>query len=371
MTTTIETIKTEILAPIYEEVKEITTMIATDVEEVVKATGAGISKTIRRAKVLADNPRVEEATRKIAAPATIAISVAVAAPSLWSIIFPLTRFLFLQPILLLGLRKRKEWGEIYNSLNKLPLDLATIKLLDAASGKVIQSRVTDTKGRYLLTVKPGEYRLEIIKNNFAFPSVLLKETTTDGSRVDLYHGEIINVSENQATITANVPVDPIGVEKTPRRIIWERRLRFAQHTISVIGIILTAAYIYITPTWYVIAFFIIHIAMYAIFYFLATPKRPKGWGIVNDETEKNPVGRAVARLFSKQYHKLVATEITDSKGRYAFLAGPNDYYVNVEKNGYQSGTKEITIAENDPYIVKENINIKKGVDAPTYTPPNE
>lgn len=372
----VESIKTSIVNPIAEQVKkiteikqvkEITTAVTANIKFVTrnitkasKAVNAEVNKIIKQAEVFSNDPEVQQATKIIAAPTTIAVSVAVAAPSLWSIVLPLARFLFLQPILVLGMKKRKEWGEIYNSLTKLPIDLATVRLIDAKTNKIIRSRVTDLNGRYLLSVPLGEYKIEVIKSNFTFPSALLKGVNFDGSRVDIYHGEILAVKEDAATITANIPIDPSGADKTPKRVFWEKRLRILQHIISIAGIVMTALYSYIAPTWYVISFLIIHIIMYSIFYFYATPKRPKGWGIVYEEGKKNPIGKAVARLFSKQYDKLVATEITDNKGRYAFLAGPNDYYVMVEKDGYDASTKEVTIQQNDSYIIKENLSLKKG-----------
>ncbi|MBT6254142.1 hypothetical protein HOI83_02845, partial [Candidatus Uhrbacteria bacterium] len=32
---------------------------------------------------------------------------------------------------------------------------------------------------------------------------------------------------------------------------------------------------------------------------------------------------------------LLETQITDSRGRYAFLVGPNEYYTTYEKEGFQ------------------------------------
>jgi uncharacterized membrane protein len=50
--------------------------------------------------------------------------------------------------------------------------------------------------------------------------------------------------------------------------------------------------------------------------------------------------------------------MTDAKGRYAFLAGPSDYYVTIEKQGYEETSKEVRVKEAEQ-IVKESVPIKK------------
>ncbi len=85
----------------------------------------------------ADDPEVEKITQTIVVPATAALSVATIAPSLASILIPLLRFLFLQPLLLFGRKKREEWGQIYNTLTKLPVDLAMVRLVDSATKRIV------------------------------------------------------------------------------------------------------------------------------------------------------------------------------------------------------------------------------------------
>ena len=120
------------------------------------------------------NPEVKQVNEQVVAPAVISAVVASAAPFIsWVNILPFLRFLFLQPLMLLGWRKREKWGMVYNSLNKMPVDLAMVRLLNAETGKVVQSKVTDTKGRFIFMVGPGKYRLLAQKNNFVFPSSFL------------------------------------------------------------------------------------------------------------------------------------------------------------------------------------------------------
>lgn len=309
----------------------------------------------------ADNPEVEKATETVVVPTTVAVVVASVAPSFASIFIPLLRFLFLQPLLLFGRKKREEWGQIYNTLTKLPVDLAMIRLVDPKTKRIVQSRVTDAQGRYLFIVDPGEYLLEVAKPGFQFPSKLLQGVKSDGKLLDIYHGEVIQVHTAGIGITPNIPLDPIGADKTPRRIVWERRWLVVQHAISVLGIVTTALGIYISPVWYMWVFLGVHIFAYLGFVRFVKPKKPKGWGLVSEKDSTIPLGNAVVRLFTKQYNKLVSTQVTDKEGHYAFLVGPSEYYVTYEKKGYKPHTTESFQINEDAKssVIKEKVSLEK------------
>ena len=208
-------------------------------------------------------------------------------------------------------------------------------LFNAKTGSLSQSRVTDNKGRYAFTVEPGEYKLQVQKNNMIFPSALLKNYNSDGRRVDIYHGETIIASENEAVVTVNVPLDPIGEHKTPSRLYWERMGRSVQYGISWVGLVMTAFALLVKPGLYVGALFIIHLFILMLFVRLAVPAKLKSWGIVYDKLDRRPLGQVIARLFNAQFNKLVSTEITNRKGFYHFLAGDSKFYLTYEHKDYE------------------------------------
>ena len=348
-------------APITKQVSIIVKNATKNIASTAKFFAAEAKVVAILAKEAADNPKVEEATKTVVAPASVAVVVAAVAPSMASVAIPLLRFLFLQPLLLFGRKKREEWGQIYNTLTKLPIDLAMIRLIDPKTKRIVQSRVTDARGRYLFIVDPGEYLLEVTKPGFQFPSVLLQGVKSDGKLLDIYHGETIQVSAAGIGITPNIPLDPIGANKTPRRIIWEKRWLVVQHAISLLGILLTGLGIYITPVWYMWIFLAVHISAYIGFMRFVKPKKPSGWGLVSEKESASPIGNTIVRLFTKQYNKLVSTQVTDKEGRYAFLVGPSEYYVTYEKKGYkQYTTDSFQIAEDAKgSVVKEKVSLEK------------
>lgn len=324
-------------ASVFENFKNVAGNLGEKFLEQSRLMSELFGEGVLKAGQLADDPNVENATKSIIAPSVVGVSAVAVLPSLWVSVVPFLRFLFLQPILLFWRRKRKKWGVVYNAFTKLPIDLATVRLLDAKTKKIVQSRVTDIKGRFLFIVDPGEYLIQLTKNGFTFPASLLDGKKEDGEFLDVYHGEPIKVTAENTVVTPSVPMEPSDKkEKVPWKIIWRGRLVVLQQAVSLLGVLGTALAFYIIPQWYIGIFLVIQILLYFGFNRFAKPKKPNGWGIVSEQDNKQPVGRAIARLFSKEYNKLIETKITDGKGRYAFLVGPSDYYVTFEKTGFKT-----------------------------------
>ncbi len=309
-----------------------------------------------------ENPVVQEQASQVVAPTAVTVTaVGTIAIASWGNLIPFLRLFFLQPLMLLGLRRRKGWGQVYNTLSKMPVDLATLRLLNADTGKVIQSKVTDKEGRYAFVVNPGKYTIQVVKNGFAFPSLLLGNAKNDGRRTDIYHGEIIEVTANDAVITANIPLDPAGEYKRPARIFWQRLGRTLQVALSWFGLVITVVSLYISPLWYVWVLFGVHILFFVVFHRLAIPNKIKSWGIAYDSTSKKPIGRVVARLFNSEFNKMVATQITDSSGRYYFLASDDKYYVTYDHPEYApEKTNVLDLGGKEAENIAVDIGLTKG-----------
>lgn len=322
-----------------------------------------VTDVVTEINKIADDPKVEQVTETVVAPATAALAVAVVAPSLSTVAFPFLRLVFLQPMLLFGRKKRRAWGQIYNSLTKLPVDLAMVRLIDAKTKRVLQSRVTDMQGRYLFIAEEGEYLIEVAKAQFSFPSDILKGEKIDGKMIDLYHGETLSVKGTGISLTPNIPLDPVGAEKTSSRIKWDKYVLGLQHVVASSGIFLTALSLYVSQVWYLWVMLAVHIVMYSLFVKFVKPTKPKGWGIVYEKNTVMPIQNAVVRLFTKKYNKLVSTQVTDRRGRYAFLVGPSDYYVTFDKKGYKTEkTNDITISEQETAaILKQDATLEKQI----------
>lgn len=331
-----------------------------------KATGVifaqDVQKAARALNEITSDPVVQQVANQVVAPTAVGVAAASTLVFMsWADILPLLRFLFLQPLMLIGRGKREKWGTIYNSLSKLPIDLAMVRLINVETGKLVQTKVTGADGRYFFIVNTGRYRVEVRKNNLIFPTILLKDLQIDGKKLDIYHGEEIKVTAAGAVLTANIPLDPVGEKMlTPKRVVWNRILRRIQSAVGWIGLIVTLVSLYISPVWYVWLLLAAHLFFTFIFKRLSKPLAAKGWGIVYDEGGKKPLSKVVARLFDSKFNKLVATEVTDNNGRYYFMAGDNQYYISFDRDGYESmKTLDIDLRGKAAETIAQDVKLKK------------
>jgi uncharacterized repeat protein (TIGR01451 family) len=289
-------------------------------------------------------PQTKIISQNIITPILIAVAAINTIPMtilLTTYLLPYLHLLFVEPLLFLFRRKRKKWGVVYNALSKMPVDLAVVRLFRAKDNKLLQTRVTDKQGRYIFIVKePGKYYISVIKNGFFFPTKYLSFDKQDAKYIDLYHGEAIEVTDQEAVITANVPLDPSEKKIMPeRQVIFGYLFKNLRLVISYVGLILAGLIFLIYPTWITGISILFHILLFTIFMRLLVPPKPKSWGIVYDQKTKEPLHYAIVRIFDIKFNKLLETQVTDSKGRYSFLVSKNQYQLLAEKIGYAN--KEI------------------------------
>ncbi len=307
------------------------------------------------------NPQVQQVTQTFVAPATIAIGVAnaAAATSAFNLLNYL-RFLFTQPLLLLGRKRRKQWGVVYNALSKQPLDLAIVRLLHAETGVALQTRVTDGQGRFSFSVPSGKYRLQVAKAGFVFPTAYLKQDQEDGDFLDLYHGEPVH-AVRETVLAVNIPVDPVEKkEEPPARLIVKRRLRQFQQVVGVSGTVIAAGAFVIAPSLLMGGLLAAQLVLYLIMRRFVIPRHSKDWGVVYDAKTRQGLGRTIVRIFDKRFNKLLETQVTDKQGKYAFFAAKSVYYVTAEHQGYEKfQSPELDLSKAKEPVVHEKIPLKK------------
>lgn len=297
---------------------------------------------------------------KIAAPVAFAAALAstLSAISLIGLVNYIWFFLT-QPILLLGKRKREKFGVVYNALSKQPIDLVAVRMIHAKTGLVVQTRITDSKGRFFFRAKPGVYRLEAAKNGYEFPSKFVVGVKEDGSFLDIYHGEDIEVKE-ESSISVNIPLDPLVKTEVPRMVILKKYLRKLQHVVSLVSVLVTFLALLIAPGLLLGVLFAGQVVTYLLFRRLALPKKPKGWGVVYDARNRRPIARSVVRIFDKKYNKLLETQVTDAKGTYGFFANENVFFIKAQKPGYAEFTSEdIDLTGKKKTVVDRHIPLSK------------
>ncbi|MEK7614881.1 MAG: fibronectin type III domain-containing protein, partial [Patescibacteria group bacterium] len=256
---------------------------------------------------------------------------------------PFLHYLFTAPFLFFWRRKRKGFGVVYNAISKAPVDLAMVRLfqVDQANPgrlRLLKSRVTDKAGRFFFLVQPGTYQIVVTKGGFLFPTAFLKETKDDGVFLDVYHKETIEVQKDDAVLTPNIPLDPLQAssQTKSKRVVWQGRLRVLQQIVAVSGVLVSVVVTIIRPSVLAVVMIGVQVLVYLLARRLARPRKPKNWGIVYDKETNRPLQNVVARIFEPRYNKLLDTQVTDARGRYAFLLGPSEYYAVFEKPGYSS-----------------------------------
>ncbi|HBR80728.1 TPA: hypothetical protein DEA21_03765, partial [Candidatus Uhrbacteria bacterium] len=329
-------IKTIEEAPVFDTITETT-------EKIMESLGVVVQNLSETVQTVRESPAAQTST-SVAAPiiaTTAVIATAVLASSFN--LLPFLQLLFTSPLLLWNRRKRKTYGVVYHSLLKTPVDLAMVRLFRMPENKLIKSRVTDKEGRFFFLAQPGSYRLEVNKLGFSYPSKILSEIKDDAVYLDVYHGETITVNEKDIVITPNVPLDPTTGEKlqTPAGIKHKKLLQQTQKYVAVVGVVIAVLVFFVQVTIWSAALLFLQIVVYLLVRRLATPKKPKSWGIVYDKTTNRPLSNVVIRIFEPKYQKLLESAVTDSKGRYTFLLGPNEYHSTYEKGGYQSQETKI------------------------------
>lgn len=310
------------------------------------------------------SPISPEMAAAIATAATLASIASVANA------FSYLGYLFSQPLMLIGARMRKKWGVVYNSITKQGTNLAVVRLIDAETGRVLQTKITDNLGRYFFHVKPGKYRLEASKADHVFPSVVASGLTEDDEYLDIYHGTPVTV-ESEMDLTMNIPLDPNHREEQNHIVLFNRFKTKMQYGISALSFGITAIALALQPSPALLGLLLLQIVTYLAFRKLVAVHKPKKWGVVTEEGSGKSIKNAVVRIFDKQYNKLLETQVTDSKGRYGFLANKNRYFVTADKRGYQRYvSEEIDLTRAEAQTIERPISLRKA-EIVTPVPPSE
>ncbi|MBT7348797.1 carboxypeptidase regulatory-like domain-containing protein, partial [Candidatus Falkowbacteria bacterium] len=304
------------------------------------------TKIVQKATV--DNPALEKANETVKTPAAATVT-ATSVASLATVgatgasgagVLTYLQFLFTQPLLLLTKKRRKGWGIVYDAASKKPVDLAVVRVYNAETKKLVRTKVTDKAGRYEFILKPGKYYIEVQKKDYKFPCKILDKVTTDGHFEDVYYGEVIEVQERDA-VSMPIALDPIKLAQKGEKVMKLFWFKKTQTLFTLIAPVAAIVSFIINPTLKFGLLIVGQVALYFLFSRLAKGDKPKSWGIVRDLENKKTLSRTIVRVFETKFNKLLDTQVTDGKGRYAFLVGNQEYYVTAEKPGYYQKRSEV------------------------------
>lgn len=301
-----------------------------------------------------DRAYLEQCVIKKTAPVITAAAVLnLPLTSGWRSIFLFGQLLVTQPIVLLRRRKYKTWGTVFDTVTTNPVDLSSVRLIETKANRVISTTVTDRHGSYLFLPTPGNYKVEVDRPGYRFPSALLGRHAYER---DEYFGEPIVITQKQEVIDRHIPVDP-NAKPLP---VWQFRMRqwryrfatllgFVSPAISIIGFILV-------PKWWIGLFVAAHLLVFGIFVRLSIREHTRKFGLVRDKNKKSISGVTVS-LFRRGDNKLLNYYVTDMFGRYYFPRLIGDYTLEFAKDGFKKKELAFSIHHED----SEKLTVKYDV----------
>ncbi len=311
-----------------------------------------VKSAVKDVKDFLNKQSVQTAEKAVAATgfsfSIISLLMQVSQLRLWSII-----------ISIFGLRKRKPWGVVYDSITKKALDPAYVILKDE-NGKEISTSITDLDGRYGFTTGKGTYYIEANKTHYIFPSARLKGYAKDELYTDLYFGEAFSISENGQVIAKNIPMDPESFdwnEYQKKRLKLNRfnRLRDlwiyrASSFFLYFGFFMSTIEYIFNPSTFNTVIMLVYLALLILF---RTLFKVRTNGVVIRRETKDPVPFTIVRIMSVEFNTEISHKVTDERGRFYALA-PNDlYYATVEEK--MSDGKYVKIFTSNTFKVTDGV----------------
>ncbi len=237
----------------------------------------------------------------------------------------------------LGLRKKPvPWGTVYDSITKQPVDPVRVSLIDM-DGKVVESSITDTSGRYGFAAPAGIYKVVLSKTNYLFPSHVIADKDMRDELYDKpYFGDYLPY-DPAAPITKNIPIDPLDFDTavfaqkqgdltlhySKRELVADRVF----NSMFLTTFLIVAVSVIVYPQVYNLVVFGTYIAAFVIRH---RNKRLKQMGRMYDLYGK-PLAHVTIKVHSALDNSLVKTISTTRSGRYYLRVPKGLYYLRVER----------------------------------------
>jgi hypothetical protein len=287
--------------------------------------------------------------------------MAIRLPTLWQVagyaaygLFLLLNLKLTWPLYVAFRRRRSGFGRVFNSVTEKSEALVTVALKDL-HGRIVRTNVSDKDGRYRLLVQKGEYTVEVSKPGYTFPSKLVTKEHNETTFDNILTSNHIIVKDYGA-ITKNIPIDPpIGTRKPA---FWSLRFHPGKKAMSAIlysGPLVAVGFLWLQYTsitaWIL---FICYLAVLLGRYLSFKPPEPP-FGTIRDAVTGKPLDQAIVRIFDTKYNKLLETQITSPKGRYAFIVNRGSFRIWVKRQGYKN------VVVNFPQIKKDGTLLAKDI----------
>ena len=234
---------------------------------------------------------------------------------------------WIQYAFLLLKRKKKAapWGIVYDIKTRKIIPFAIIRIYNITEPKkVVRQAVSDLEGRYGFTLDKGQYKVTVEQDGY-HPL----EFSVAATNEDFYFTKDIGLAtleDQKSKMLQQIST----LKETLRKNLFKITTLF-----FIVGFIFAVYAVIFSLTIYnvvVLALFIIQAVLLVII------PRKISFGYIFDENSKERIAGAFVRLFDIKQGRQVDIIMTDEKGRYGFLLDPGDYFLKVDKQGYDYGT---------------------------------
>jgi hypothetical protein len=333
-------------------------------------------------RVVEEQQPAIQTTLSVAAPIVVVSSV-----PLWGYLPYVPTMVYHFITYLLGLIGRKKkgqqrfYGVVYDSISKLPLPLAIVRIYSLviptggqdvaeeshpSQQKLVATVVTDKLGRYESLLPPGNYRLEVSKPQYQFPSQIVS-AVSDGPFEHVYQTSVGLLMGDSTAVIPDVPLDPVNAQRQwqlsgAMKKVW-LAIQQVGHYLAVpvllIGSLAGVATVAAVPDQLInwgLAF--VYIALLAAQLRLK-PKIIKAWGVVYDLATNAVLPLTTIQLIDPAYNKVVTSRLTDYQGRFSFLPEPGSYVVKASKPGYEQVKEVVESHYTDRQPIAEQVRVDK------------
>jgi len=144
---------------------------------------------------------------------------------LFYLVFILGGFLILSYLFTL-IFQRRPWGVVFDSMTLKPVEGAIVRIFDQERDKLLETKVTDKRGRFSFLPGKGDYYIKVVKPGYTFPSRILT-SLHHPIYYHLYHGQNVRMGSDTAMFVTNIPLDPLKKPAVISRPSLIRRMFFA------------------------------------------------------------------------------------------------------------------------------------------------
>lgn len=255
-------------------------------------------------------------------------------------------------------KRRSAYGIVFNRATDIPEALVSVSLRDL-HGRIVRTAVTDNDGKYKILAPKGEYFVEARKQGFVFPSTLIGKQARHHVFDNILPSTHI-VIKDHGVMTKNIPIDPEEGPGTHRWWLWRPRLpKNVQYFLGFFGPFVGFGVLYLwfwssPAAWVMFVLYIVHVIDRVASF---KPSEPP-YGVIRDAVHKQPLEQAVVRIFDARFNKLLETQVTSPKGRYAFVVNRGQYRIRIEKEGYKTVVLNYPKVKTDLFLLAKDIALK-------------